>query len=424
MNALLALLLAVTAETNVVTRVAVVDMGAAVEVTISGSRGPSFTTFTGPAGFVIDLPDTVLGEAMVAPVPDNAVVRDVLAEQRVAEGVRQARVTLSLAGAVEPPRIRTRGNDVIIRLRSAPNDARRVAVAVADAPAIERAPVALPAAMVEPRPAPAPAPVLEAKPAPARVPPVLDAKLLAPAVDPVVAVASRAEPEPEIPVVVAAPAPAPRAPAPPAPAPVVAAPVVAMPVVAAADPEPRTAPRDVEPPAKPEPARLAAPAPATVAAVPDPKPTPPPAPPAVVAVAENTRPAPLPTPAPAPAPAPLVPHRHSSAGATLLQVGFRHTGSASRVVVSASEAPRFSVIEEGSSVFVYLEGVHAARANDLRALDTSYFPSVVRRVVPRRDPAGTRIEIQLRRAAPYRLETNAGVIAIVFESPVDPGARR
>lgn len=398
MNALLALLLAVTAETNVVTRVAVVDVGAAVEVTISGSRGPSFTTFAGPAGFVIDLPNTVLGAATVAAVPDNAVVRGVLAEQRVAEGVRQARLTLSLVGAVEPPRIRTRGNDVIIRLRGVPAETEAPPVAVA--PTVERATVAPPAPSLEPRPVSGPAPVLEA-PAPA----------------PVIAIASRVEAEPEIPAPpepVANSTPTPPAPAPPAPAAMVAAPVVAAPVVAASV---VGTPVVAAPAAKPTP-----PAPPVVVAVAHLRPTPPADSPVAVAVAENPRPMPL--PAPVRAPAPLVAQRRSAAGATLLQVGFRHAGSTSRVVVSASAAPRYTVIEEGSSLFVYLEGVHAARANDLRALDTSYFPSVVRGVVPRRDPAGTRIEIQLRRAAPYRLETDAGVIAVVFESPVDAGARR
>jgi hypothetical protein len=109
----------------------------------------------------------------------------------------------------------------------------------------------------------------------------------------------------------------------------------------------------------------------------------------------------------------------------VLEVGFRHAEGASRVFVRTSAAPRFTVREEGSSLVVVLDGAHAARANDLLPLDTSFFPSVVERVVPRRDSAGTRIEIQLRRMVPHRLEIDDGVLAIIFDaSYVQPGARR
>jgi hypothetical protein len=109
----------------------------------------------------------------------------------------------------------------------------------------------------------------------------------------------------------------------------------------------------------------------------------------------------------------------------VLEVGFRHRDGASRVFVRTSAAPRFTIREEGSSLVVLLDGAHAARANDLLPLDTSFFPSVVERVVPRGDASGTRIEIQLRRAVPHRLELDGGVLGIVFDaSDVEPGARR
>ena len=112
----LALLLAIGGPTNVISRVAVEDMGAAIEVTISGSRLPSFTTFAARERFVIDLPDTLLQVPAVATAPEGMVLREVLAEQRMAEGVRQARVTLSFSSAVEPPRVRARGNDLVLRI--------------------------------------------------------------------------------------------------------------------------------------------------------------------------------------------------------------------------------------------------------------------------------------------------------------------
>lgn len=74
---------------------------------------------------------------------------------------------------------------------------------------------------------------------------------------------------------------------------------------------------------------------------------------------------------------------------------------------------------------VVLERAHVARTIDLLPLDTSFFPSVVRRVVPHGDAAGTRIEIQLRHMVAHRLETDGDVIAVVFEAPdISAGARR
>jgi hypothetical protein len=79
------------------------------------------------------------------------------------------------------------------------------------------------------------------------------------------------------------------------------------------------------------------------------------------------------------------------------------------------------VREDGATLTIVLHGVRPARANDLRPLDTSFFASVVKSVLPQRDAAGTRIDIHLRGAAPHRVETDGDVLAIVFDAP---GARR
>jgi hypothetical protein len=109
----------------------------------------------------------------------------------------------------------------------------------------------------------------------------------------------------------------------------------------------------------------------------------------------------------------------------LRDIGFQHVGGVSRVFVRTSAPPRYTIADDGSTIVVLLHGARAARANDLRPLDTSFFPSVVHRVVPKAAAAGTRVEIHLRRPAPHRVETDGDALTIVFEAPAGgPGARR
>jgi hypothetical protein len=91
------------------------------------------------------------------------------------------------------------------------------------------------------------------------------------------------------------------------------------------------------------------------------------------------------------------------------------------LVRTGGGVPRYSVREHGATLTILLHGLRPARANDLRPLDTSFFPSVVKSIVPLRDAAGTRIDIHLRGATPHRVETDGDVLAIEFDAP---GSRR
>ncbi|HET7753028.1 MAG TPA: AMIN domain-containing protein [Anaeromyxobacteraceae bacterium] len=434
MTSLLALLLAANASgsTNVISRVGVTDVGAAIEVTISGSRVPSFTTFAtnDPARFVIDLPDAVLATHGPAATPDGAAVREVVAEQRVAEGMQQARVTLALSGAVEPVRVRTRGNDLIIRVARLPDaPAPRAAemTAVAPPPAAKPVEIAAVAPPVQAAPEPTadskaesnavatvePAPVVERAPATSRVetaagapPPSVARPPMQPTPEPKVdskAAVAVVEPAPVVeraPVV--EPAPVARPEPVVDPAPVVERSPAAKPVAVVAVSEPR--------PAAAAPERAAAPVPA-------------PAAPAVAVAAPSA------TSDDAAQQSRARGQRRADERVTpravYAGIGFNHSAGVSRVLVRTIGAPQFTIREAGSSLVIVIQHARAARANDLLPLDTSFFPSVVRAVVPHRDAAGTRIEIQLRRMVAFRQEVEGDVLAIVFEAPeVAPGARR
>jgi hypothetical protein len=95
---------------------------------------------------------------------------------------------------------------------------------------------------------------------------------------------------------------------------------------------------------------------------------------------------------------------------------------AARVYVraSAAERPTRHSIEERDGLVV-LRFPHArARANDLRPLDTSFFPGAVARVTPRRDGEGYALEIALRERVVWQQRVEGDLLAIDFSLPDAP----
>jgi hypothetical protein len=89
--------------------------------------------------------------------------------------------------------------------------------------------------------------------------------------------------------------------------------------------------------------------------------------------------------------------------AQLREVGFRQLPGASRVYVRTSVTPRFTIQDVGENVIrVELENTRATRRNDLRHLDTSFFPSAVAVVTPARRGASYVLDIKLRERVPYQ----------------------
>jgi hypothetical protein len=187
----------------------------------------------------------------------------------------------------------------------------------------------------------------------------------------------------------AAEAPAPAAEAAPAsepaatPEPVVAAPAEpAREPIAAAEPTPAAEPAPIQPAAEPAEVAAAEPAPESPAAELD---------------AASLAPAPR---------------------AQLREVGFRQLPGVSRVFVRTTVTPRFSVEDAGENVIrVELENTRAARRNDLRFLDTSFFPSAVAMVTPIRRGSSYVVEIKLKERVPYQQRIEGDMLALDFARP-------
>jgi len=346
------------ADPNVVTSVEVTERGSSVDVTVRGSKPPSFTTFSlvDPPRFVIDLSEATF-DGVKRKVGGVGAVKEVNAIA-FGEGVHAtARLTVTFLGDVEPPDVQAAGNVLVVRVGPRPG----TAVAAASPP--EPAPVA------------------------AGSPP-------------------SAPPTP----VAAAPAVAPAAPAVPA---VTAASAAAV-AAAAADAEQARAmqqAKEAEAKALAD-AKAAAEAQAAAEARAQAQ-----AAAAVAAAPAPAAPAPAPAaPARAPAAAPAPPNQVEFVGFKQTAQGSRvfvRTRTTPRFSVSE---PRENVVR------VEFPNTRVPLRNDLNFLDTSFFTTAVAKVTPIRAGSSYVIEIQLRERVAWQQRLDGDTLSLDFDRPARPAA--
>jgi colicin import membrane protein len=112
------------ADPNVVTSVEVTERGGSVDVTIRGSKPPSFTTFSlvDPPRFVIDISEAVF-DGVKRKVGGVGAVKEVNAIS-FGEGVHAtARLTVTFLGDVDLPDVQVAGNALVIRVGPPPGTA-------------------------------------------------------------------------------------------------------------------------------------------------------------------------------------------------------------------------------------------------------------------------------------------------------------
>jgi hypothetical protein len=129
-----------------------------------------------------------------------------------------------------------------------------------------------------------------------------------------------------------------------------------------------------------------------------------------------------PTPAPAQSTPSLTslsaPPARSGKPAKLQAVGFKQLPTVSRVFVQTSAAPQFTITDVGDDVVrLEVENTRASRRNDTRPLDTSFFPSAVAMITPRKQGTSYVVDIKLRKRVPYQQKVEGDVLAIDFERP-------
>jgi colicin import membrane protein len=104
--------------------------------------------------------------------------------------------------------------------------------------------------------------------------------------------------------------------------------------------------------------------------------------------------------------------------ARLREVGFKQLPGGSRLFVRTSVTPRFTVQDAGeNTIRIELENTRAERRNDLRFLDTSFFPSAVALVTPSRVGSSYVLEVKLKQRVPYQQKIEGDVLAFDFERP-------
>ena len=104
------------------------------------------------------------------------------------------------------------------------------------------------------------------------------------------------------------------------------------------------------------------------------------------------------------------------------EVGFQQLTDASRVFVRTSAPPKFTVqVVDERTVRIEVENARITRRNDLRFLDTSFFPSAVQMVTPSRQGTSYVLTVKLRQRVPFQQKVEGDTLAVDFQRPPAPG---
>jgi colicin import membrane protein len=98
-------------------------------------------------------------------------------------------------------------------------------------------------------------------------------------------------------------------------------------------------------------------------------------------------------------------------------IGFRQKAAVSEVFIRCDGKAQFRVVEDSKNkLVVELFDTEIRVKNNQRALDTSFFPTAVRRVHAKSDSSGTRVEISLRHRVPYEVKRVGSTIKLLFNN--------
>ena len=109
--------------------------------------------------------------------------------------------------------------------------------------------------------------------------------------------------------------------------------------------------------------------------------------------------------------------------ARVREVGFKQLPDASRVFVRTSSPAEFSIQDvDDRTVRIELQNTRATRYNDLRFMDTSFFPSAVQLITPSRQGSSYVLTVKLRQRVPYQQKREGDTLAIDFQRPAATAA--
>jgi hypothetical protein len=102
-------------------------------------------------------------------------------------------------------------------------------------------------------------------------------------------------------------------------------------------------------------------------------------------------------------------------------LGFKQTATGSRVFIRLRATPRFSVSEpQEKLVRVEFPNTRVPLRNDLKALDTSFFPTAVEKVTPVRQGKSYVLEIRLRERVAWQQGIDGTTLSLDFDRPAAP----
>lgn len=102
---------------------------------------------------------------------------------------------------------------------------------------------------------------------------------------------------------------------------------------------------------------------------------------------------------------------------TLTWIGFHQGKGYSRLFLKATERVAFEVVPGQGVIKVRIRQTRAKLSNNMRFLDTSYFPTAIWRVTPRRQGDDLDVEIQMRAAVAYKVRRKGDTIRMDFDLP-------
>jgi len=115
----------------------------------------------------------------------------------------------------------------------------------------------------------------------------------------------------------------------------------------------------------------------------------------------------------------------AGAPSVVREVGFRQVAGASRIFVRTSATPQYTVQQvDDHTLRIEVANARPTRRNDLRFMDTSFFPSAVQLITPSRQGSSYVLTVKLRQRVPYQEKVEGDTLAIDFQRPAGGDAAK
>lgn len=102
---------------------------------------------------------------------------------------------------------------------------------------------------------------------------------------------------------------------------------------------------------------------------------------------------------------------------TLLWIGFHNAKSYSRLFIKTSARVAVEALPGPGQLVLRLKQARSRLRNNLRYIDTSYFPTAVYRVTPRKADEDVDVVVQMREVVGYKVKRKGETLYVDFDLP-------